>query len=123
MKPAAYLDAVKSQLDLSSDYALSKALKVSTGTLAEIRNEGRGMPLVVAFNVAIILNLDPAEVVADLESQREKNPSKRAFWESFTSRARQVTAVTLCTLALIFSGIYGNAQSQIIGFFRNPKNA
>lgn len=57
-----------------------------------------------AFLVAITLELDPAQVVADLEAQREKNPKRREFWSGFIRRAAAVV-VLACTLALNFSGL------------------
>jgi hypothetical protein len=57
------------------------------------------------------LEMDPAQVVADLESQREKNPEKRNFWVDFISRAAMVIGVLACTLALNFSGMQGNGAT------------
>jgi len=51
------------------------------------------------FQIAITLELDPASVIADLESQRDKNPARAAFWRSFLLRVGMV-AVLAGTLAL-----------------------
>lgn len=64
----------------------------------------------MAFKIAITLQLDPAQVIADLEEQREKNETRRDFWRSFLSRASMGTAALVCTLALIFSAMSGSAQ-------------
>jgi hypothetical protein len=103
MKPSAYLDAVKAQLNIATDYELAKRLEVPRGHVAEYRNGKRGVPLAAAFKLAIALQLDPAQVVADLEEQREKNTSRRDFWRGFLSRASTVIAVVLCTLVWSFS--------------------
>lgn len=104
MKPSEYLDAAKAKMGVESDYALAKRFEVGNGFVAEMRSGKRGIPLDVAFKLAITLELDPAQVVADLESQREKNEKRRTFWTGFIQRAAVVAALA-CTLALSYSGI------------------
>lgn len=108
MKPSAYLDAVKAQLNIESDYQLEKRLEVGKGHVNEMRSGKRGIPLNIAFKIAITLQLDPAQVIADLEEQREKNEARRAFWRGFLSRAPMLLAVLVCTLVWSFSAISGN---------------
>lgn len=107
MKPSAYLDAVKAQINIQTDYELAKRLGVPRGHVAEYRSGKRGIPLAAAFKLAIALEMDPAGVVADLEEQREKNEERRAFWRGFLSRASVLIAVAACTLVLSFSAISG----------------
>lgn len=123
MKPSAYLDAVKAQLNIASDYELPKRLETGNGPIAEIRKERRAIPLDMAFRIAITLNLDPAQVVADLAEQREKNEKRREFWRSFLSRAAYGVAAIGCTLALILSATFGSAAAEHGGFFRPRKRA
>lgn len=54
----------------------------------------------VCVRIAQILNCDPAEVLAEIESEAEKTPIKRRFWRDFLLRAKEAT--TLGTLALIY---------------------
>ncbi len=118
MTPAEYLDAAKKRMAIESDYELAKRLGTGNGHIAEMRVGKRNVPLDVAFKLAITLALDPAEVVADLEQQREKNEKRREFWTGFMSRARQVAAVVLCTLAVSFFAISGNGAATHGGFSR-----
>lgn len=104
MTPSEYLDACKAKIGVESDYKLSKRLDCPNGYVAEMRSGKRGVPLEIAFKLAITLELDPATVVADLEAQREKNPKRRDFWAGFIRRAAVVAAL-VCTLGLSFSGI------------------
>jgi len=123
MKPSEYFDAAKGRLKIESDYELAKRLNVKRGPLCQMRQGDRAVPLDVAFKLAITLELDPAKVVADLESQREKNPTRRAFWDSFMSRARSVAALILCTLVFQLSAICGSDQNPMAGFFRRRQHA
>lgn len=115
MKPSAYLDAVKAQLNIQSDYELAKRLEVGNGRIVMIRNGERPIPLAMAFKIAITLQLDPSQVIADLEEQREKNEKRRDFWRSFLSRASMGIAALACTLVLIFSAMSGSAQGAFGG--------
>lgn len=123
MKPAEYFEAVKAALNIQSDYELAKRFGVSRGAIHDMKNERRPVPNDIAFRVAITLQADPAEVVADLESQREKNPTRQAFWRSFIKHARTAAAMVLCMLALNFGASSGNAQAAHGGLFRRTKYA
>lgn len=115
MKPSAYLDAVKAQLNIKSDYELAKRLELPKQSIPGIRNGSRAIALEIAFKIAIALELDPAQVVADLEEQREKNEKRRDFWRSFLSRAPMLLAVLACTLALNFSGTCDSVGNTLFG--------
>lgn len=114
MTPSEYLDAAKARLGVESDYELAKRLEAPRGNITEIRQGKRGVPVEMAFRLAITLELDPASVVADLESQREKNEKRRSFWAGFLQRAAAVAALA-CTLALSYSAISGNEGAALGG--------
>jgi len=99
MKPAEYLDAAKARLCLSSDYALAKKMNVDRALLSKVKRGDRPMDPFFCTWVAITLELDPAHVIADIESQAEKNADRAAFWRSFLGRAAMV-AMVAGTLAL-----------------------
>lgn len=123
MTPAEYIKAVKARINVESDYEFGKRFGVSDKHLPEIKNGTRAVPLDVAFKLAIALEMDPAEVVADLASQREKNADRRGFWTSFISHARTASVLLVCMLAWSFSGISGADQKTGVGFFRFPRRA
>lgn len=117
MKPAEYLDKTKERLSLSSDYALAKKFEVSKQEISNVRYENRGMSPYLAAKIAITLELDPAEVIADIESQHEKNPVRADFWRSFLGRAAMglMLAVTLGCLSI---GNGGSVPSAGLGGFK-----
>lgn len=122
MKPSEYLDAAKGRLNIQSDYELAKRFAVPRGSISEMRSGHRSVPLEVAFRLAIVLEMDPAQVVADLEQQREKNPAKRDFWTGFISRAAMLLIAVACTLALNFSAISGSAANALFGRRLRPND-
>lgn len=121
MKPTDYFDAAKARLNITSDYELAKRLGLHNGNLADMRKDKRAVPLDVAYKLAITLELDPALVVADLESQREKNESRRAFWSGFISHARAAAVMLACMLVWSFSGGVGSEQRALGGLFNRPR--
>ncbi|HQR02500.1 MAG: hypothetical protein JSR19_01375 [Proteobacteria bacterium] len=117
MNAAEYLDAAKARLSLSSDYELAKRLDVSKQDLSAIRKGKQGMNTYLAAKIAITLELDPSSVIADVESQQEKNPVRAEFWRGFLSRAAMLCAV-VGTLAWSSFGIYGSGLATAGGGFR-----
>ena len=114
MTPNEYLDAAKNALGIEADNALATKFEMNSGTITEIRQAKRGVSVELAFRLAITLKLDPAGVIADLESQRATREKKRNFWTGFLSRA--VIAVALaCTLALNFSATCGSEAARLGG--------
>lgn len=114
MTPSEYLDACKAKIAIESDYELSKRLDMHRGWIPEIRRGERHLPLDVAYRIAITLELDPAQVVADLEGQREKNAKRKDFWLGFTRRAAAV-AILACTLAWSCFATFADAQKLLGG--------
>lgn len=105
------LDAAKTASNSASDYALAKRLGISTGAIADVRHGKRGLPLDAAYRLAIILDRDPAQVVAELEAERETNSKKADFWRSFLSRAAMLVLM-VCTLGLSSSSTSDGAAAK-----------
>jgi hypothetical protein len=110
MSPAEYLDAAKARLELKSDYALAKKAGINKCWIPGIRKGDRAVPIQTAYWLAITLEKDPAEVVADLELQREKNPERIKFWSGFLSRAALLLGL-VAVLPWMLLGPTGNAHA------------
>ena len=108
------INAAKDRLKLASDYQIAKRLNLPRQSMPGIREGTRPLPLDVAYKLAIILELDPAQVVAELEAERERNPVRAEFWRSFLSRAALLVVTVACTLAWSFSN--GHMAAQVAGF-------
>jgi len=103
MNAIEYLDAAKARLDIKSDYALAKALEITKQDVNQVRKGKKPLTPYLCTRIAITLCLDPASVIADVQSQTEKNVKRRAFWQSFLSRAVVLLVLVMCTLASISS--------------------
>ena len=114
MTPSEYLDATKAKIGAQSDYELAQRLEIPRQRISAIRKGREPVDNYMAMKIAITLELDPASVIADIESQREKNEKRRAFWTGFLQRAAVVAALA-CTLAWSYSAGYGNAAGAAGG--------
>lgn len=123
MSPADYLDAAKLVLKVGSDYALAAKLDLSRQLVCMWRKGTHFPDAYACAKLAITLSLDPAEVIADIQQQAEKNPARAEFWRSFLLRARCIAALVLCTLALTFSGGQGSEPAGLGGLRRRLRVA
>jgi transcriptional regulator with XRE-family HTH domain len=75
-----YLQAVKTRLEITSDYALAARLGV---TRSAVSNFMRGKGVLgddVALTIAQILDLNPLVVIAQANAERASSPEIRARW-------------------------------------------
>ncbi|HNC17642.1 MAG TPA: helix-turn-helix transcriptional regulator [Accumulibacter sp.] len=109
MTPIEYLDAAREKLGGISEYELAKRLEIKQQQVSAFKLGKANLPMAAIFRLAITLERDPAEVLADLASQWEKNDKKRAFWVGFLSRARVLIAA-ICILGSSFTAMLDNAR-------------
>jgi transcriptional regulator with XRE-family HTH domain len=74
------LDAVKSRLGLSSDYAAAKALGVTRQRVSAWRNGRQTFEDEVCLRVAEILEVDPFPVMASVRIERIEEDERRSLW-------------------------------------------
>lgn len=117
MTPAQYLAACKTKLGHISDYALAKKWGINDGYMSMLMRGKRPINAHIAFLIAITLELDPATVLAEIESQQQKG-KQGEFWQSFLSRARRALGLLALTLALLHSAGIGSGQAGAGGALR-----
>lgn len=104
MQTAAYLDALKRQMSIESDYALAKALGVTRYTVSGWR-AGRHFPdALLCYRMAEALSIEPALVVADIERERAERAGKDAqasAWREWVEKLGGVAASLLLGAVLI----------------------
>lgn len=114
MTPAQYIDAAKTELAIQSDNELAKRFDLHRQRISAYRNGTQWPDNYIIMKLAITLQLDPARVLADLESQREKDAKRVEFWRSFLSRAALLVLIA-CTLASSFIATSGTEASPLGG--------
>lgn len=107
MKPSEYLDKCKIAAKVSSDYALAQKLEMTTPRISDYYKGKRWPDAYACARIALALDLDPMEVLADIEEQSAKTEARRTFWRSFIGRSKKAAAVLL--LALTFGAFFMNA--------------
>lgn len=80
MDTVQYVDAVKKELGISSDYAVAKALGVSKQAVSRYMKGNGYFDDYVAIRVARTLRIDPLKVITDVNIQRADNPEVKAVW-------------------------------------------
>ncbi len=89
-----YLDAVKTRLGITSDYALAKALGWPQATISGYRTGRRYFDDDAALSVAAALDVHPLQVIASANAERAKTPEQRARWsgvmEKFSASFRNL---------------------------------
>lgn len=108
-----YLAAVRRTTDTGSDYAVAKAIGVSRQAVSRYLNEGTTLDDSVAVRVAEILDLDPSQVILDVQierasDQRVKTALKKIAERLSTAAASVALALTLS--ALPDSALAGHSQ-------------
>lgn len=75
-----YLDAVKTRLNLPSDYAAAKALGVTRSAVSRYRNGVGVFDEIVAIRVAELLQIEPIEVIAACKAESAPDEHIRSVW-------------------------------------------
>lgn len=103
-----YLDDVKQRLEIKSDYELAKFLKVPRGTISRYQGKQRVIDDYTAAKIAEALGINPMEVIAAANAEREKDEKRKDYWRKvFASCAAAcllLMAGTLANQALMDSG-------------------
>ena len=96
-----YLDAAKKRLNVASDYALAKWLEIKPSRISEYRSGKHGMDNYTAARLANLLEINPLQVIADTNAEREKCDKRREFWQKLVKTQTCTTLV----IVLLFSGL------------------
>lgn len=86
------IDKAKSLCSPPTDYQLAKRLGISHATISRCRRKNGTLDNEAALRLARLLEQDPLEVIAIMETERAKTPEKKAFWENQLPRIVPVVA-------------------------------
>lgn len=103
MNSADYIELLKKQTKTGSIYAVAKLLELNDTTVRHYAKGRREFDTYAALRVAELLNIEPMQVIADVEAAREKDESRRRYWKELAKKsagliATVVFAITLLTL-------------------------
>ncbi len=108
----------KIKLGIKTDYKLAQALDMHRARISSYMSEKETPDAYACVRMALILGRDPAEIIAIVEADTEKNVKRRAFWADFAQRAK--LAAKLGTLAVLFIAtlLAGITSGREAAFFR-----
>jgi len=110
MTPSEYLDQIKAKIGVESDYALAHTLDIPKQRISAWRASSAWPDAYACARIAVTLNLNPQDVIADIESQREKNPKRAEFWRSFVLEHQRKAAAWM--LGIVSAACFGMASTD-----------
>lgn len=114
----------KIKLGVKTDYKLAQALQIDRARISDYMAEKRTPDAFACVQMALILQRDPAEIIAIIESESEKNEKRKTFWLDFLRRVEKASRAG--TLGLIFIVSLLGGQQNLkpeAGFFRRQQFA
>lgn len=112
----------KVKLGIQTDYKLAQALELHRARISAYMSGKERPDVYTCLRMALILKRDPAELIAEIEAETEKNPKRKAFFADFLQRAKQAaqlgTLAAICILALL-----GGTTKTIDGFSERRRYA
>jgi len=82
-----YLDKCKQVLDFDTDYKLAKQWEIDTGLISRYRSGGLKADNYLCFRIAETLHESPTKIIAELESENQRNEVKSLYFKRFFSIA------------------------------------
>lgn len=104
-KTQAYIEAAKCKLGGVTDYRLAQVMEIPRQMVSHYQNGSRHADAYACARLAIILKIDPLEIIAAVEADSAKNDQRRAFWMGFPSGLRRTALGLALSATFGFSGV------------------
>lgn len=101
MKASNWIDRVRTEKNLPSDYAAAAVLGLTRSAVSKYRSRESTLDENTAIKVAHALSLNPALVLADQAMERAKDAEARGAWMSILERLGGVAASILITAGMV----------------------
>ena len=98
-----YFDEAKKKLAFESDNAMAVWLGVSRATVSLWRNDVGSMDDYAAAKIAGVLGINPMEVIATANAEREKTEERKEFWQDFYKRLGGIAASIIFVVTFIMT--------------------
>ncbi len=109
-KTAYYIDLAKKNAGITSDYMLAKLLNVDRRVISNHRN-GRPFSDEMTFRIAILAQVNPAEITAAINEEKARTPEKKKFWRGQFRTLRNTTGLTLFAVLINFPMTYNKVEA------------
>ncbi len=120
-KTQQYFEQVREKLGGATDYKVAQVLDIPRQTASEYVRGNREADTYACTRIAMVLEVDPLEVIAKVEAEAARTPKKREFWKSFrSSGSRVILGLLLCGM-LAFSALAPRVGGVGNGLFLNRR--
>lgn len=109
----ALLEAAREKLGGATDYKLAKMMELPRPRISDYHHGRRQADAYACTRLAMILDRDPLEIIAQVEADSAKTEARRQFWAGFPSGLRRTAlGIALCgTAAFSGLGLPGGAEA------------
>lgn len=111
-----YIEAAKRKLGITSDYAIAKELGMSKAAFSRYKTGGRVIDDYTAAKLAEVLGIEPIEVIAAANAEREKDSAKVAFWRRLATSGKAASLASMLILGGFLVEIGGVESLQSIHY-------
>lgn len=94
------LDDAKQKLGIETDYQLWKKTGIPKSRLSDYRKGIRHLDTYACARLAEVLDLDPFELLAQVEAATEKNEERRTYWKRVAERIAAGSVAAFFVVAL-----------------------
>lgn len=116
---ADFLNQIREKYGLKSNYALARKLGQTDTSIARWAHGKGSFSDETCLQVADLLDLDPAFVVACIHAERAKNEAEKKLWERIAARM-SIAAALVGIMSLPFVSLGdGNTQAAVSTSFDN----
>jgi len=99
-----YIDAAKKALNIESDYKFCQWLGMPRQAANNWRKGKNGIDDYVAVRIAEALGIEPMEIIAAANYEREKGEERKTWWGKIFQKHAQAS-MTVLFLCLSFNGL------------------
>lgn len=120
-KSTDYLAKALEVIEGRTDSQKAASLKIAHNTLSQYKSGERIMDNYACTKIAMILGIDPMDVISAAQVEREKTEEKQLFWREFRKTRGQQSGnadiANLCLIVMIMTlliALLGNATLNIV---------
>ena len=112
------LEECKIKLKVPTDYKLAQALEINRARISAYMSGKENPDAYACMRISLILQRNPAEIIAIIQGESEKNPIKKRFWLDFLARTKQALMLGALLLLSIVALSGGNTLDMQDRFSR-----
>lgn len=103
MNTCQWLDKVRKEYQLDSDYKLAKLLGIRANRISTYRHTHIGMGEELALKVEDLLSLPPGTVLLQIQAERTKSPEAAKILRSISKQIGSAAAALIITLSMLYA--------------------